>query len=47
MHLIHWLHLEDLVLGNENGIYVITKKISAERHGASTYNTSSKKSSIP
>lgn len=38
--------LEDLVLGNENGIYVITKKLSAERHGASTYNTSSEKNLV-
>lgn len=37
------LTLEDFVIGDENGIYVITKKLSAEQHGASTYNTSSEK----
>jgi len=38
--------LEDLVLGNENGIYVITKKLSAEQHGASAYTTSSEKNLV-
>lgn len=35
--------LEDFVIGTENGIYVITKKLSAEQHGTSSFSTSSEK----
>lgn len=35
--------LEDYVLGDENGIYVIAKKLSAERDGSNTYITSSER----
>lgn len=35
--------LEDLVLGDENGIYVITKKLSADKTGNTSYITSSER----
>ena len=35
--------LEDFVLGDENGIYVATKKITAEKSGADTYYNSSER----
>lgn len=32
--------LEDMVIGNDRGIYLITKKLSAEKHGNQVYTTS-------
>ncbi len=37
------LTLEDIVIGNEQGIYVITKKLSADKTGNETYTTSSER----
>lgn len=40
------LTLEDFVIGDENGIYVITKKLSSEQHGASSFSTSSERNQL-
>lgn len=40
------LTLEDKVIGNEKGIYVITKKLSADKDGNQTYTTSSERKLI-
>ena len=37
------LTLEDKVIGNDRGIYVITKKLSADKDGNETYTTSSER----
>lgn len=37
------LTLEDKVIGNDKGIYVITKKLSADKEGNETYTTSSER----
>lgn len=37
------LTLEDKVIGNDKGIYVITKKLSTEKEGNQTYTTSSER----
>lgn len=37
------LTLEDKVIGNDKGIYVITKKLSADKDGNETYTTSSER----
>lgn len=37
------LTLEDKVIGNDKGIYVITKKLSADKDGSQTYTTSSER----
>lgn len=37
------LTLEDKVIGNDKGIYVITKKLSADKKGNETYTTSSER----
>ncbi len=37
------LTLEDKVIGNDKGIYVITKKLSADKDGNQTYTTSSER----
>ena len=37
------MSLEDLVIGNDKGIYLITKKISADKTGNQTYTTSSER----
>lgn len=37
------LTLEDQVIGNENGIYVVIKKLSSEKDGDQTYTTSSER----
>lgn len=37
------LTLEDKVIGNDKGIYVITKKLSADKDGSETYTTSSER----
>ena len=38
--------LEDFVVGDEKGLYFITKKLSTEQHGTSTYSTSSEKNLV-
>lgn len=40
------LTLEDMVVGDENGIYIITKKVSADRTGTISYTTSSERKLI-
>lgn len=40
------LTLEDIVIGNERGIYVITKKLSTDKTGTQTYTTSSERKLI-
>lgn len=37
------LTLEDKVIGNNQGIYIITKKLSADKNGTQTYTTSSER----
>ncbi len=37
------LTLEDVIIGNDTGIYVITKKLSSDKEGDQTYTTSSER----